>query len=1185
MARTRTTSSRSESPTRGKRRPADNGPEERGPKQQKISSPSSANGPQTFANSESSYHLTQQAEETSVSDTPNQTENEQILEAPHVSRLPGETRVDFGDVRCRRQRGFAQYGILEWIRLENFMCHRCFEVSFGPNVNIISGPNGSGKSAIVAALQLIFGAASASTDRGRRTGDLVRIGANAALVAVRLRNRRDMTEASDGRYRPEVYGNSILIHRRIARTGVSTWSFYNERGKRVQAERSARLELEAIMDHFFIQVNNPVAVLTQRKSKEFLSSGKPSDLYRFFMEATKLKEVRDALMEIRTQAADIRAIYARKEGELPRLSKELSMAKCAYDEAKRLEHLEEELIRLRQEFAWARVQEIEQQLRETTEERAKTLGLIEEGSERIEFLDRAAASKSQELEELNRQLREINDAITRDISEETNFDAELRQVRNETRRLEQQKSRLSSLRTTREEERKSVSEELERLRERAHSSDSSLVEHHQQLQLLMDEATRLAVARDGKRSLLAQLEAQLETLKADQAQLRGHVQLRESALRQAERVLAELQQSRRDPRVIFGGPHITSLLQDIDAAMDQGTFRRKPIGPLGSFLRARDPKWALSIELCVSPAILSAFVVHDMADAEALRELAVRRRYPIPRILVQNMDAAPYRPRPEQLPPRELVTVHSQIIIEKHEHVLQNVLMDHAETELNLLFDSAEDARRAAFELRPRNVRVCWSSAGDRAQVGAGGSNQFRAGPDPSRYTPKLAGDLERQIALKRQLVENEGREHRLLLARETECGKAIADVERKHSKTVQDIAALEDEERGKRHQIEVLQQGQEDEASSAFIPDAFQERITAIDAELEMVSRQLELIEEQIQAQGELEKEIERREHARRDKERELDEKRREVSRRCRALATEQAQSQAEVLALRTGIENERRKLEALDSNLDLIRIKLQQETDAARQVSTRPEAVTAASNTLRLEIATLESRLQTEQRRLDGVSVTQLWERYEHAQQSYDSIATELGSLERLLRRIEDGLVERIETFIQLRAHIQKHVSAYFGYYIHMRGHYGSIKFDDRSHEMRLRVAIGHHRTRDGELCFAQDLRSLSGGERSFTTLALMLALGEAMEVPFRIMDEFDVFMDEANRRVAYKTLIDIAKRESKRQFIFITPLTLPQLRADPECVRIVRLMPPVRGVDDSQQTALDDYAQQTETLNHEA
>ena len=44
--------------------------------------------------------------------------------------------------------------------------------------------------------------------------------------------------------------------------------------------------------------------------------------------------------------------------------------------------------------------------------------------------------------------------------------------------------------------------------------------------------------------------------------------------------------------------------------------------------------------------------------------------------------------------------------------------------------------------------------------------------------------------------------------------------------------------------------------------------------------------------------------------------------------------------------------------------------------------------------------------------------------------------------------------------------------------------------------------HFLREAELC------------RAYTTVAFLLALGEAMECPVRAMDEFDCFMDAANR-----------------------------------------------------------------------
>jgi structural maintenance of chromosomes protein 6 len=85
-------------------------------------------------------------------------------------------------------------------------------------------------------------------------------------------------------------------------------------------------------------------------------------------------------------------------------------------------------------------------------------------------------------------------------------------------------------------------------------------------------------------------------------------------------------------------------------------------------------------------------------------------------------------------------------------------------------------------------------------------------------------------------------------------------------------------------------------------------------------------------------------------------------------------------------------------------------------------------------------------------------------------------------------------------------------------------------------------------------------SGGERSYTTMALLIALGETLETPFRILDEFDVFMDAETRKLVIKSLIHVAKKLQHRQFIFITPQDLSGINADDQ-VRIIQLIPPDR------------------------
>ena len=67
--------------------------------------------------------------------------------------------------------------------------------------------------------------------------------------------------------------------------------------------------------------------------------------------------------------------------------------------------------------------------------------------------------------------------------------------------------------------------------------------------------------------------------------------------------------------------------------------------------------------------------------------------------------------------------------------------------------------------------------------------------------------------------------------------------------------------------------------------------------------------------------------------------------------------------------------------------------------------------------------------------------------------------------------------------------------------------------------------------------------------------------MYSPFRGLDEFDVFMDAANRQVAIKLLIDHARESSNRsQYIFITPQTIRGV-GGPD-VRSHRLQDPERG-----------------------
>ena len=60
-----------------------------------------------------------------------------------------------------------------------------------------------------------------------------------------------------------------------------------------------------------------------------------------------------------------------------------------------------------------------------------------------------------------------------------------------------------------------------------------------------------------------------------------------------------------------------------------------------------------------------------------------------------------------------------------------------------------------------------------------------------------------------------------------------------------------------------------------------------------------------------------------------------------------------------------------------------------------------------------------------------------------------------------------------------------------------------------MELKIMVAGETTKD--------MKSLSGGERSYITVCFMLALARVISSPFHCMDEFDVFMDAIIRRVS--------------------------------------------------------------------
>ena len=136
-------------------------------------------------------------------------------------------------------------------------------------------------------------------------------------------------------------------------------------------------------------------------------------------------------------------------------------------------------------------------------------------------------------------------------------------------------------------------------------------------------------------------------------------------------------------------------------------------------------------------------------------------------------------------------------------------------------------------------------------------------------------------------------------------------------------------------------------------------------------------------------------------------------------------------------------------------------------------------------------------------------------------------------MVRTVEylDGmLVKRKEGFGVILRCTSRNVQRNFTIQLDARNYLGTLEFDHKGHMLNI-VVNPDSKAKAAALDIRRDIKSLSGGEKSYSrchlnllfsfswscffSVSLILALWNAMTPPFRVLDEFDVFMDALNRR----------------------------------------------------------------------
>ncbi|VEN57131.1 unnamed protein product [Callosobruchus maculatus] len=233
------------------------------------------------------------------------------------SQIPAEEPT----INCKRSRDEdnnnfeKRAGTINHMILKNFMCHSLLEVKFNNNISIMIGKNGSGKSAILTALVLGLGGKATFTNRGNNVkGPMA--------------------------YKPAVYGKRINIRRTLTASGSGSYKIRSENGEVVSTHAK---EVQNITTGLNIQVDNPVCILNQDTSRNFLNSSDSKKKFSLFMKATRLD-----VLEMEYKQTNMRNL----EEELKKLEKKIVNHNA-------MSSLKDMMKQLQIELEWAKVRDVE----------------------------------------------------------------------------------------------------------------------------------------------------------------------------------------------------------------------------------------------------------------------------------------------------------------------------------------------------------------------------------------------------------------------------------------------------------------------------------------------------------------------------------------------------------------------------------------------------------------------------------------------------------------------------------------------------------------------------------------------------------------------------------------------------------------------------------------------------------
>ncbi|KAJ5119573.1 hypothetical protein N7448_010242 [Penicillium atrosanguineum] len=902
----------------------------------------------------------------------------------------------------------------------------------------------------------------------------------------------------DGAYMPDDYGKSIIVERHFSKNGASGFKIKSENGRIVSTKKA---ELDAITDYFSLQIDNPMNVLSQDMARQFLSTSSPAEKYKFYVKGVQLEQLDQDYRLIEESVDQIEEKLRGKVQDLGFLTNRKDAARKKLELSDQHDSLRERKRNISHQMAWAQVEEMERKRDVLNDQVSLTDSQIADAEAAIGRFDDA--------------LQAVEADSERAAEHAFRADSVCEEARGGREKIKEKLDETISQRHDLQAEQRQIKEYLE-------AAKTRIAETQQKMD---DENRRLAEVSDGGYAR-RQEECRRQTAGSDEED--GH---------------------RRD-----GFPDRMPAL--LKAIQQEGSFTSKPIGPIGAHITLLKPKWSSILENSFG-GTLSSFIVSNKRDMSILSSLMVKVNCQCQIFIGQggHIDTSAHEPDPNYDTALRTLQIDNPM-------VRRQLIINHG-VEQMLLIEDLEKASAVLFDgQRPRNVKRCFCiDSRDRRR---GIHLSYNRMGEPSQAPvgvyhghPRMQSDLASQISaqreviqdLKRQLkdLEQELQSSRVLWEN---CKQAVTrhaqqekdlriEMQRMedHLEALRDAVDKDNAEDGQIESLRAALQEAEDEKSH------YEMAYGDSQAAMSELMDKLKLVRREIKAQDEKILALEKASNVAQSENLQVQNRRRElISDKNTALAS---------------IAEQKRDRDEFKEKLDEASSAVLHYIDRASNVSARvPVDEGETGHSLDQKLVRLEKDLARYDAEL-GAPRDEIAAEAGRAETAWRQAKDEVDNLTNLAQFFKDTLNERKKRWEIFRSHISSRAKAQFTYLLSERGFRGRLLTDHIG--KLLDVQVEPDITKEDST--GRGAKTLSGGEKSFSQVCLLLALWEAMGSPIRCLDEFDVYMDHINRKMAIDMLMFAARRSIGRQFILITPGSKTDITISSD-VRVKELAEPERG-----------------------